>query len=181
MAMAQVSSKGTYSGDTALIYHWVRSNTQPGDCGCFNLNGGAISASLNLRSRWSSIAEVSAELATGGPGTGNSLTVVSYLAGMRYSLPNVRLHHFPVLQPFAQVLAGAGHAGGGIAGAADGTYAFVGRVGGGIDLPMKAGFALRLVQADYDANTFTNAINDHQNNLLLGTGIVYHWSREGSK
>jgi hypothetical protein len=33
------------------------------------------------------------------------------------------------------------------------------------------------VQIDYYLTTFANATNDHQNNFLVGAGIVYHWSR----
>jgi hypothetical protein len=30
---------------------------------------------------------------------------------------------------------------------------------------------------DYYLTTFANSTNDHQNNLLVGAGIVFHWSR----
>jgi outer membrane immunogenic protein len=166
-----------FGGDAGLVYHWERSNTQPADCGCFNLNGAGISASLNLSSRWSAVGEVSGESANDGPGTGASLTLVSYLAGARYRFPSSWFRGSHALLPFAQVLAGASHAGGGIAGAGDGTYAFEARVGGGVDMPLKSGFALRLIQADYDATTFANGVNDHQNNFLLGAGVVFRWAR----
>lgn len=62
---------------------------------------------------------------------------------------------------------------GGIAGAGDHAYAFESRVGGGIDIPLSPHFVLRMVQADYEATTFANSVNNHQNNLLLGAGVVF--------
>jgi outer membrane immunogenic protein len=57
-AMAQVlpSSSG-YNGDVALTYQYTHSNTQPGDCGCFNLNGGGLSASWQFYPRLSAVVE----------------------------------------------------------------------------------------------------------------------------
>ena len=119
--------------------------------------------------------ELSGAYAGNGPGTGNSLTLVSYLAGARYYLPPPRRSASHRLQPFAQVLLGASHAGGGIAGAGDGTMAFTARMGGGLDLPLDSRFALRLLQADYDLTTFANGANGRQNKLLLTTGVVLRW------
>jgi hypothetical protein len=180
-ARAQMASPAASSrfhhADAAVTYHWVHSNTQPADCGCFNLNGGGISAAWLLPARWSVVAEVSSEFAHNGPGTGNSLTLVSYLGGARYQLPALGDQSAHPLLPFAQFLAGGAHAGGGIAGAGDGTYAFESRVGGGFDLPLSSRVALRLVQIDYEATTFSNAVNDHQNNILLDAGVIFHLFR----
>lgn len=166
-----------YHADAAITYHWVHSNTQPADCGCFNLNGGAVSAAWLLRGRWAAVAEVSSGVAHNGPGTGNSLTLVSYLGGARYELPALGAQSAHPFLPFAQLLVGAAHAGGGIAGAGDGTYAFESRIGGGFDLPVGHRVALRLVQIDYDATTFNNGVNNHQNNILLGAGVIFHLFR----
>jgi outer membrane immunogenic protein len=170
------SSASVVSGDAALTYHWERSNTQPGDCGCFYLNGGGLSGSLNVRPRLAVVAEVAAEYNGNGPSTGNSLTLTSFLAGARYSLPQFRSRSPHRLQPFLQILLGGAHAGGAIAGAGDGTEALTARMGGGVDFRLGSHFALRLIQADYNLTTFQNTVNNHQNNLLLGTGVVYRWS-----
>ena len=170
-ASAQTS---VHHGDVAVTYEWVHSNTQPGDCGCFGLNGGGISGSWAVSQRWSGAAEISGGYEENGPSTGNTLTLVSYLVGPRYAIRPSWTHG---LQPFAQVLAGAAHAGGGIAGAGDGTYAFAARAGGGLDLPIGSRWAIRLVQVDYYLTDFANASNNHQNNLLLGSGVALRWSR----
>jgi len=44
-------------------------------------------------------------------------------------------------------------------------------------VPLSSRFAVRVIQIDYYLTNFANATNDHQNNLLVGAGIVFHWSR----
>jgi hypothetical protein len=167
-----------HTGDAAIAYHWVRSNAGPGECGCFGLNGGGVSGSWNYRGPWSFVADFSAENTSGAPVTGNSLTLTSYLAGARYRLPQPLLKGKHKPQAFAQVLLGAAHAGGGIAGIGDASFGFASRVGGGLDVPVSPRFAVRVVQLDYYLTTFSNATNDHQNNFLVGAGLVFHWSKQ---
>ena len=173
-AVAQES----YSGDAAAAYHWVRTNAGPGECGCFGMNGGGLSGSWNFRGPWFAVVDISAEHTASISPIGHSLTLTSYLAGARYKIPQPWLEGKHKPQPFAQILLGAAHAGGGEAGVANGSYRFATRIGGGIDVPVSSHFALRVIQLDYYLTTFANATNDHQNNLLVGAGIVYHWSRQ---
>ncbi|MGB8521842.1 MAG: hypothetical protein WCD43_02655 [Candidatus Acidiferrales bacterium] len=44
-------------------------------------------------------------------------------------------------------------------------------------MPLSPRFAVRVIQIDYYLTNFANATNDHQNNLLVGAGFVFHWSR----
>ena len=176
-APAQTAYSDSFKGDAALTYQWIHTNTQPGACGCFDLNGGGLSASLNLRHSVAAVAEISGGYAGSGPATGNSLTLISYMAGARYWIPQPWIEGSHRPQPFAQVLVGAAHAGGGIAGDGDGATAFAGRVGGGVDLPLTSRVAARLIQVDYYPTQFANASNNHQNNLLFGAGLTFRWSR----
>jgi outer membrane immunogenic protein len=177
-ASAAVAQQDAYSGDAAAAYHWVRSNAGPGQCGCFGMNGGGVSGSWNFHGPWSAVVDISAENTGSAPPANNPLTLVSYLAGARYKIPQpwFQGNHKP--QPFAQIILGAAHAGGTEAGVADGSYRFATRIGGGIDVPLNEHFSVRVVQIDYYLTTFVNATNDHQNNLLVGAGIVYRWSRK---
>lgn len=172
-AVAQES----YSGDAAVTYHWVHTNAGPGQCGCFGLNGGGVSGSWKIRGRWSLVTEISSEYTPSAPTTANSLTLTSYLVGARYQLPQPWLRGAHSPRPFAQVLLGAGHSGGGEAGIGDSSYAFATRMGGGVDLPVSSRFAVRIIQIDYYLTQFANADNGRQNNLLVGAGIVFHWTR----
>ena len=109
------SGSGLSGGDAALTYHWVRTNTL-GSCGCFSLNGGGVSASWRFMPLLAAVGEASVEHTAQGP-TGGSLTLTSYLFGARRY---VSITHGSEggsgLQSFAQILVGAGHAGGGVAG-----------------------------------------------------------------
>jgi outer membrane immunogenic protein len=172
-----VAAQDSSSGDAAASYHWVRTNAGPGNCGCFGMNGGGISGSWNFRGPWSVVMDMSAEHTGSAPPVGNSLTLTSFLAGARYRIPQPWLEGKHKPQPFVQILWGATHAGGGEAGVADGSYRFATRMGGGIDVRVSSHFAVRIIQLDYYLTTFANSRNDHQNNLLVGAGIVYHWSR----
>jgi outer membrane immunogenic protein len=171
-------AQDSYNGDAAVAYHWVRSNAGPGECGCFGMNGGGLSGSWNFHGRWSAVVDFSAEHVGSTTPVGNSLTLVSYLAGARYAIPHPWLEGEHKPQPFAQILVGGAHAGGGEAGVADGSHRFATRIGGGIDVPVNSHFAVRVLQIDYYLTTFVNATNDHQNNFLVGAGIVYHWSHQ---
>ena len=172
-AMAQDSS---YHGDAAATYEWVRTNAGPGQCGCFGLNGGGVSGSWNFHGPWSAVVDFSAGYASNAPTAGSSLTLTSYLAGARYKFRQPWLEGKRKPEPFAQVLLGGAHAGGGVAGVGEG-FSFAARIGGGIDVPLSPRFAVRVIQIDYYLTNFANATNDHQNNLLVGAGVVFHWSR----
>src|SRR5580698_9865878 len=119
-ALAQES----YKGDAAATYHWVRTNAGPGECGCFGLNGGGLSGSWNFHGPWSVVADFSAEHASSGAPVGNSLTLTSILGGARYQIPQRWLEGNHQPQPFAQILIGSTHAGGGVAGVADSSFEF---------------------------------------------------------
>src|ERR1700721_3244780 len=119
-AVAQESSKG----DVGATYEWVRANAGPGQCGCFGMNGGGLSTSWNFHDRWSLVADISAQNANGAPTAASSLTLVSYLAGARYRLPQPWFEGKHKPDPFAQVLLGAPNAGGVVAGAGAVSYPF---------------------------------------------------------
>jgi outer membrane immunogenic protein len=175
-ATATMAQYEGYHGDAAVTYQWVRTNAAPGECGCFGLDGAGISGSWDVNGPWAIVTEFSSELRPSVPFGQGSLTVTSFLGGARYRLPQpwIKGVHRPL--PFAQVLIGPAHSGGGEAGAGDGTYAFATRIGGGIDVPLKSHFVLRAIQVDWFRTEFANAKNDRQNNLLVAVGIAYRWS-----
>ncbi|MDQ2834357.1 MAG: hypothetical protein M3Y50_11540 [Acidobacteriota bacterium] len=176
-ALGQAIGNETRSGDVALNYHWVHTNAPPnGGCGCFPLNGVAASGSWNFRPKLAAVAEVGVDHTSNALSLKKSLTLTSYMAGARYRVPGFGMNGRHGLQPFIQLLVGGAHAGGGEAGVADGTSAFAGRLGGGIDVPLSARFVAR-VQGDYFMTMFANTADNRQNNILFGAGIVFRWSR----
>jgi len=176
-ALAQATSGVSHTGDVALTYHSVHTNAPPnGGCGCFTLSGGGLSGSWNFGPKLAVVAEFSVDHTAAALSSTKSLTLTSYMAGARYRLPMPWMNGPHALEPFAQLLVGGAHAGGGIAGIADGTSAFAGRLGGGVDLPVTTGIAVR-VQGDYCLTDFANSADNHQNNILVGAGVIVHWSR----
>jgi hypothetical protein len=165
----------TDTGDVAANYFWEHANTTPGNCGCFGMNGGALSASAKFSNSLSGIVEFSAEQASNVLSSGKSLTITSYQAGVRFQVPQSWRPESHRIQPFVEAMMGAAHAGGGIAGTADGTFAFASTLGGGVDVPVGSRLSVRVVQVDYLLTLFKNFSTGTQNNFRVGAGVVYRW------
>jgi outer membrane immunogenic protein len=163
-AHAQSASKFEVGAD----YNYVRSNAPPGGCTCFSLNGGDASVAYHFDPAFAAVAEISSVHAGNIAGSGADLTLTSYLFGPRYSW-----HNHTKFTPFGQVLLGGAHAGTSLAGAA--SNAFAAKVGGGLDYALTDHFSLRPFEANYYLTHFANGVNDHQNNLQLGAGLVFHF------
>jgi outer membrane immunogenic protein len=163
-------SANAQSIDAGVNYNYVHTNAPPGQCGCFSLNGGSAWLGLNLPHSFSLVGEVASQHGH-DPQTLGDLTLTSFLTGIRYS--HKRTTH---LVPFAEVLLGAAHAGGSLApGSTDiagSSNAFAMAAGGGLDVNINQHFSLRAIQADYYFTQFKNGVNNHQNNLRLGFGVV---------
>ena len=163
--------------EVAATYDWFHTNAPPGGCGCFSLNGGMVSFALPInQGRVAVVVEFDDGYASHVLNTGRDLNMSTFMAGVRYS-PGAGRHR---LQPFGQILIGAARLDGSLAGGSPSTTAnasgaFAGSVGGGLDLRLSHHFAVRLVQAQYLATTFDNFSNNHQNNVEVGAGAVFHF------
>jgi outer membrane immunogenic protein len=163
--------------DLALDYSYLRSNAPPGGCGCFNLNGGSATFAWPLKSGPFALAgDVTIAHAGKVSGSGDSLTLSTFTAGVRYRPP---IGHSS-LQPFVQALVGLAHSSGTLVqgsnpGSANAGAAFAGNFGGGLDLRVTPRISVRLVEADYLLTTFDNGSNNHQNNLRISAGVVIHF------
>jgi len=169
----EASAQSAGNLEIGANYIYTRSNAPPGDCGCFSLNGGAGWVGYNFMTNLALFGEVSGSHASNVEGTTGSLTLTSFLGGLRYS------RHHNRLAPFGQVLLGGAHASGeltpnasGLAGSENG---FAMTAGGGLDVTLSHHFSLRAVQADYFLTRFQNSGNDSQNNFRIGAGIVFHF------
>lgn len=163
--------------ELALDYSYVRSNAPPDGCTCFSLNGGSATFAWPVRpGHFALAADASIAHAGSITSSGYSLTLSAFTAGVRY-LPNFR---HSSLQPFGQVLVGLAHSSGSLVegdtpAASNSGAAFAANVGGGLDLRMNRRVSLRLIEADYLLTRFNNGVNDHQNNLRLDAGVVFHF------
>ena len=99
---------------------------------------------------------------------------VTYLFG-----PRLNWRRFDRFVPFAEFLVGGSHAGVEVTGDAGGDKsAFALAAGGGVDVVLSKNLAWRFAQIDYLMTNFTGAFlgaNSRQNNLRLGSGLVYRW------
>jgi len=98
----------------------------------------------------------------------------AYLLGPRFNL-----RRFDYFVPFAQFLVGGTHTGLPLNGDG-GQNAIALDAGGGVDVVFSKNWAWRFAQIDYLATHSSGSAlgTNHQNNLRLGTGIVYRWGFE---
>jgi outer membrane immunogenic protein len=177
-ANAQPAAPSTQPrADLALDYTYMRSNAPPGNCGCFNLNGGSATFGWRIgQSHIALVGDVTVAEAGKISSNGYGLTLSTFTFGARYQF---RFAHSP-LHPFGQILAGAAHGSGSLVDGQNPSVSnsggtFAGSAGGGVDLNLTRRLSIRLVEADYLATTFNNGDNDHQNNLRLSSGVVFHF------
>jgi outer membrane protein OmpA-like peptidoglycan-associated protein len=95
----------------------------------------------------------------------------AYLFGPRFNL-----RRFDYFIPFAQFLVGGTHAGLPLNGDG-GQNALALDAGGGVDVALTKSLAWRFAQIDYLATHSSGPAlgTNHQNNLRVGTGLVYRW------
>ena len=168
---AQAASRA----DLALGYTYVHSNAPPDGCGCFHFNGGSVSASWKLNSWWRISGQFSAAHAGNISSSTLSPTMTTYLIGPRYGL--TKGSHRVV--PFSNILLGAAHVSDGYfpneSSSSASATAFAMAAGGGVDISMGKHIAIRPIEADYLFTHFPNAVNNHQNNFSLTSGIVFRF------
>jgi opacity protein-like surface antigen len=90
----------------------------------------------------------------------------TYLAGPRV---NFRQGRFT---PFVQALFGGAHTTDGIAQSTGGQDHFAMTAGGGLDFKVSRHVSLRPIQAEYFMTKIPDGLNNRQDNLRLGAGIV---------
>jgi hypothetical protein len=170
-ALAGETPRNVAPLELAFAYSYVRANANPGQCGCFNMNGGDAEAALHVYRGWSAVADFTGESTANVNNGGQGLALISFTAGPRFSFSFHRR-----FAPFAQGLFGVVHgfnsyfpvAAGPTGAATD--FAMI--AGGGFDVRIARHIALRLFEADYFLTKLPNGINGTQNNFRLSAGIV---------
>ncbi len=172
----------TYQGDKtkaiaapieiSVDYSYLRANQAPGQCGCFNMNGGSAEVAFHTWRWFSVVADLTGERSGSVNGGPHGLSLASFTVGPRFTYP---IHHR--YAPFMQGLVGTVHGfdsyfpvTSGSTGAAS-SFALL--AGGGLDIRMKSWLAIRPVQADFLLTQLPNGVNDRQNNLRLRAGVIF--------
>jgi outer membrane immunogenic protein len=164
--------------EVSVSYSYARANAGPGQCGCFNMNGGSTEVAFHAYRGLSAVVDLTGERTSSiGLTPGAGLSLISVAAGPRYSLrfPGEKLSRYT---PFVQGLVGTTHgfdslfpnANGSAAGAAS---ALTVLAGGGLDLTMNRHVAIHAIQADYLRTQLPNAAGNQQNLLRVSAGIVF--------
>jgi outer membrane immunogenic protein len=160
--------------EISFNYSYARSNAAPGQCGCFNMNGGSSEVAFHAFRALSVVADLTGERAASiGATAGDGLSLVAFTVGPRFS------HRFAggKFTPFVQGLVGAVHgfdglfpgSSGSLSGAASARAVVA---GGGLDLTINRHIAIRAIQADYLRTQLPNGQGNEQNLLRAGAGIV---------
>lgn len=156
-----------------LGYNNVRANAPPADCGCFDMNGGFLSASLRLNYWLSAAAEVTGGHANDIGPLHQNLTLTTYTAGPRISFRMARV------VPFVQALFGGAYGTDSYfpsaTGPTDSAAGFALSTGGGLDVPVNHRLDIRAIEAQYLRTSLPNGSNGYENQLMLGAGLVFRF------
>jgi outer membrane immunogenic protein len=157
--------------EVTLAWSGDRTNAPPSGCGCFWLEGAKAEANAPFMPHIGVVAELAGEHAGSINSAGESLSLVSYLFGPRYTLTP---HRRTAL--FGQFLVGGVHGFDALfpnpGGSTTTPDALAFAAGGGVNLNLSRRFALRLIQADYLQTRLPNDGDNRQDHFRLAAGIV---------
>ena len=176
LADAPAITDGPQHTEIAGGYTYIRANAPPGQCDCFSMNGGSVSVAQPVGSpNFAFVFDATIGHGSGISAGGFNLTLSTFTAGFRYRpLP------YSQWSPFGQVLLGAAHATGTLVrgdtpAATDASLVFASTIGSGVDYWLNNRWSLRVLEADYLLTTYSNRVNNHQNNLRVSIGAAYHF------
>lgn len=159
------------SMEVTLAYSADRTNTAPGTCGCFWMQGAKAEANMYFGRGLSLVAELGGAHASNVSVAGAGLSLVTYLFGPRYSIGRTRR-----FTPFVQFLAGGVHGFDAFFPNSTGQNlnpdAFAFAAGGGMNVALSRHLALRAMQADYLQTDLPNNASNRQNHLRIAAGVV---------
>lgn len=183
-AFGQQSASPTMSGssfhvsnvDVAAGYNYIRANAPPSDCQCFNMNGAFVSADVPLWNWLGVTGKVTLNHGKNISDLGQNLTLMTFAAGPKVSLPMGRFI------PFGEILFGVARGTGSYFPSGDtsssSASSFALAPGGGVDIGLTPRFAIR-AEAQYLRTSLPNGFGNTQNQLQIGTGIVFRFGGSG--
>ena len=155
----------------SLRFVATRAHETPGAASFF-LTGGAADAAIAIVPRLSAAVEVAGTTTAQVPGTSRGLSVITLLAGPRFTQP--ARHVSLSLQTLFGAARGFDADFSTAAGRSDTSTAFAFAAGGFIDVPLTHSVALRAIQVDYLQTQLPNGADNRQGGLRVGAGIVFH-------
>jgi hypothetical protein len=156
--------------EVGLGYNYRRANAPPGSCQCFSLNGGYASLTLNVARGLSLVADGSAAFADDVVDTQQSILVVNYLFGPRYSWR--RDTH--KVTPFGQALLGGSTELSDVA-PVQHVSSFAFSLGGGVNARLTHRLGWNVGEVDWVHSQFPNGSNNRQNELKIASGVAFRF------
>ena len=89
--------------DFAVGYNNIRANAPPGNCNCFNMNGGLVTGTFHVNEWLGITGEFTGGHSSNISPLGQGLTLTTFTAGPRVS------YRFRRFYPFGEVLVGGAH------------------------------------------------------------------------
>jgi len=160
----------------SVNYTAMIGNAPPGTCGCFLLNGGSSEELFHLWKNVAAVAQVTGSRTGSVPQSQQGLSLITYMAGPRYSFLLARR-----LTVYGQVVVGGVHGFDSYfprndaqsTGAAN-SLAFA--PGGGVEIGVRDWLSVRAVEAEFLMTHLPNDVNAYQHNLRMSSGVVFRFS-----
>jgi|GEM_PF-564234 outer membrane immunogenic protein len=148
----------------------------PATCGCFLLNGGSSEELFHVWKNVAAVAQITGSRTDSVPQSQQGLSVITYMAGPRYSFSMARR-----LTIYGQVVVGGVHGFDSYfprndaqsTGAAN-SLAFA--PGSGVEIGVRNWLSVRAVEAEFLVTHLPNDLNDYQHNLRMSSGVVFRFS-----
>jgi hypothetical protein len=185
MVIAQAIPAGPDLGPTissqsplavSFSYTAMISNSPPGSCGCFLLNGGSSEGVFHVWRNVAAVAQVAGNHTGRVPNSIQGLSLMTFMGGPRYSF--LPMHRVTV---YGQFLAGDVHgfysyfpgSGGTSTGGAN-SLAIA--PGGGVEIGLRGWISLKAVEGEYLMTRLPNSEGTSQHNLRISSGVVFRFS-----
>ncbi len=160
----------------SVNYTAMIGNAPPGNCGCFLLNGGSSEELFHVWKDIAAVAQVTGSRTDKVPQSQQGLSLITYMAGPRYSFHTAR--RFTL---YGQFLAGGVHGFDSYfpkedmrsSGAAN-SVAFA--PGGGLEIGVRDWFSVRALEGEFLVTHLPNNVNEYQHNLRISSGVVFRFS-----
>ncbi len=171
--------------EVSLSYSPIESNSGPGQCGCFFMNGASAEGNFRAYRGYTAVVDVTAAHTGQINNTGQPFSLLMATGGIRLNFRFGRqrtdgwdsFHNF---KPFVQGLAGFAH---GFDSAFPDKAGFIQSsanslallAGIGVDYKYRRHLSFRLIQADYGYTRLPNLAGNDQNLLRISSGITIHF------
>ena len=157
-------------------YSAMISNAPPGQCGCFLLNGGSGETLFQVWRNIAAVAQFTGEHTGNVPQSQQGLSLVTYMAGPRYSFLMPRR-----VTVYGQFLAGRVH---GFdtyfprddAQPNDSANSLAFSAGGGAEIGISDWLSVRTVEAEFLASHMPNDLGGRQRSLRISSGLIFRFS-----